>query len=124
MGQAVVLVQEIHRGSESSLRVECTIGGRVRRIEIPSWMFDRATCAAMVAGDEPYVSYGSLARLRELLLHFTSQPVKGHVKQEHSSSTLTGDAHEKTSQKNAKARSGRTTRSVRGENNSANMGQC
>lgn len=117
-GKHVQAVQLIRGCSEPSQRVECLIGRRVRRLDIPSWMFDRAICATMVARDDPFVSLESLATLRGLLASVVGQPAREIVKQEHLPSLFLGDAHEKTSP--AKPES-RTTRTVREKNKTPNL---
>ena len=119
-GKQVQVVQLIQRGSEPSLRVECLIGRRVRRVDIPGWMFDRATCVIMVARDEPFVSFESLTALRGLLSAVVGRLGSETVEQEHLLSPLLGDAHEKTSPAKPKVR---TTRAVRGKNKTPNVGK-
>lgn len=119
-GKRVQLVQPIQRGSELSLRVECLIGRRVRRVDIPCWMFDRATCVTMVVRHDPIVFFESLARLRRLLSSTVGRPVERAVEQEHFPSPVAGDAHEKTSPAKPQAR---TTRTVRRKTKTSDVGK-
>src|SRR5262245_39055923 len=41
--------------------------GRLQLLEMPGWMFDRATCAAMPLADHPTVGIKHLRALRDLL---------------------------------------------------------
>ena len=93
-GETVQLVKRINGGSGPICRVERMISGKLRRIDIPSWMFDRATCAAMVAQEEPLVCFQHLAQLRRLLASVSNLPNGNVVENELTSIPSKENAHE------------------------------
>ncbi|MDA1178022.1 MAG: hypothetical protein O2931_04400, partial [Planctomycetota bacterium] len=119
-GQRVQFVQAVHRGTETCFRVDCWLSGKFKRCDIPSWMFDRPTCAAMIASTEPMVSYTCLVRLQDLLKPVLNRREDSSVKQEHFRLPKFGDAHHDKSEAKAKTR---TTRAVRGQARSSKVGK-
>ncbi|OQB80127.1 MAG: hypothetical protein BWX88_04656 [Planctomycetes bacterium ADurb.Bin126] len=90
-GQHVIVCLEQVRRSVPV--AHCRLPGREDRssLEIPQWMFDRATCAAMRWEQEPRVSWQTLADLKNLLGARTAQRQDAVVQSVHHLSE--GDAH-------------------------------
>ncbi len=64
-------------------------------LEIPSWMFDRATCAVMCLSTHPFVSITHLLALKELLTCAARASGEGVIENQHLDSSRKGDADEK-----------------------------
>src|SRR5215831_8497331 len=63
-------VVRIHEAVEkiSGTVLRCSSGGATERwLELPAWMFDRATCVATRVAPDPVVEFAALAALQELL---------------------------------------------------------
>src|SRR5262249_12558409 len=63
-------VVRIHEAVEkiSGTVLRCSSGGLTERwLELPAWMFDRATCVATRVAPDPVVEFAALAALQELL---------------------------------------------------------
>jgi hypothetical protein len=103
-GESVQLVKRINRGSEPIYRVERMSSGKLRRIDIPCWMFDRASCVALVTKDEPLACIEHLAQLRRLLASIGNPASQNDLENEHSPLPSQGNAHEKQNQKNSQPR--------------------
>jgi hypothetical protein len=68
--------------------------GRHQVLEVPSWMFDLAMCAAMPLVDHPYVDIKHLQALKELLKHAAEEATADVIETQHLSSSRKGDADE------------------------------
>ena len=69
--------------------------GRLQQLEMPGWMFDRATCAAMPLADHPSVGVNHLRALGELLKSATGTKGENLIETRHLDSSRKGDADEK-----------------------------
>lgn len=72
-GHRVTLVRKLQKRTSDSVHVELERAGRSRLLELPSWMLDRAACAAMELRSEPRVECAHLRSLRELLQYVTAR---------------------------------------------------
>jgi hypothetical protein len=68
---------------------------RHQLLEVPSWMFDLATCAAMPLVDHPYVGIKHLQALKELLKSAAEGTAADVIETQHLDSSRKGDADEK-----------------------------
>lgn len=99
------------RGPELCLRVDLGEGKKTKRMDIPAWMFDRAVCAAMIKDPAvPYVRYGTLRSLQDLIRTSLPGPSRKQVEQEYLPSTKKGNAREENQKASA---SSRTTKPIR-----------
>jgi hypothetical protein len=69
--------------------------GRLQQLEMPGWMFDRATCAAMPLADHPSVGVNHLRALSELLKSAAGTKGENLIETQHLDSSRKGDADEK-----------------------------
>jgi hypothetical protein len=69
--------------------------GRLQLLEMPSWMLDRATCAAMSLADCPTVGIKHLRALRDLLTSAAGMRDETLIETQHLDSPRKGDADEK-----------------------------
>ena len=69
--------------------------GRLQQLEMPGWMFDRATCAAMPLADHPSVGVNHLRALSELLKAAVGTKGENLIETQHLDSSRKGDADEK-----------------------------
>jgi hypothetical protein len=69
--------------------------GRPQQLEMPGWMFDRATCAAMPLADHPSVGVNHLRALSELLKSAAGTKDENLIETQHLDSSRKGDADEK-----------------------------
>ena len=69
--------------------------GRLQLLEMPSWMLDRATCAAMPFADCPTVGVKHLRALRDLLTSAAGTRNENLIETQHLDSSRKGDADEK-----------------------------
>jgi len=90
--------------------------GRLRVLEMPSWMFDRVICAALPLADHPSVGIKHLRALRELLTCTTRTSGEDLVETQHLDSLRKGDADEKEEKTSPHA-----TRSVSASGGRANL---
>src|SRR5215470_7541002 len=66
-GSVVRIHEAVEKISGTVLR--CSPGGASERwLELPAWMFDRATCMAMRVVPDPVVEFAALVALQELLV--------------------------------------------------------
>jgi hypothetical protein len=68
--------------------------GRLLRLEIPGWMFDRATCAAMSLAEHPSVGVTHLQALKQLLPGAAGTGRQNLIETQHLDSSRKGDADE------------------------------
>lgn len=118
-GRSIHAVQTIRHGDERFIRVEYSVGRRVRWIDLPAWMFDTGACASMILAESPAVHLDALVQLRTLLRRMLHAADDTKVKTEHSSSQNTGDAHAAAPEK---VRDSETTRSVSARTNPTGVG--
>jgi len=64
-------------------------------LEVPSWMFDLATCATMPLVDHPYVGIKHLQALKELLKSAAEGTAADVIETQHLDLSRKGDADEK-----------------------------
>jgi len=69
--------------------------GRLQLLEMPGWMFDRVTCAAMPLADHPTVGIKHLRALRDLLTSAAGTRNENLIETQHLDSSRKGDADEK-----------------------------
>jgi hypothetical protein len=63
-------------------------------LEVPGWMFDRASCAVMRLSEHPYVSAKQLYALTTLLKYAAGTTGEGVIESQHLGSLEKGDADE------------------------------
>jgi hypothetical protein len=68
---------------------------RHQLLEVPSWMFDLATCATMPLVDHPYVGIKHLQALKELLKSAAEGTAADVIETQHLDLSRKGDADEK-----------------------------
>ena len=68
---------------------------RHQLLEVPSWMFDLATCATMPLVDHPYVGIKHLQALKELLKSAAEGTDADVIETQHLDLSRKGDADEK-----------------------------
>lgn len=108
-GRTVQLVKAFERGRERRFRVDLIEETKTKRMDVPAWMFDRSICSILTTiPGEPYVPYGTLHSLRELIQSSSPDLSRNQVEQEHLPLTPKGNAHEKSSKVPS-----RTAKSVR-----------
>src|SRR5262249_42199227 len=73
--------------------------GRLQLLEMPGWMFDRATCAAMPLADHPTVGIKHLRALRDLLTSAAGRRDENFIEKQHLYLSRKGDADEKKKKK-------------------------
>src|SRR5262245_33547774 len=61
-------------------------------LDLPGWMFDRATCAAMPLADHPTVGIKHLRALRDLLISAAGTRDENLIETQHLDSSRKGDA--------------------------------
>src|SRR5262249_13995166 len=66
-GLKVTTSRSCMRQAVACLQATLEHDGRLQLLEMPGWMFDRATCAAMPLADHPTVGIKHLRALRDLL---------------------------------------------------------
>ena len=99
------------RGPELCFRVDRVVGKETKRMDIPAWMFDRGLCAAMIEHQGvPYVRYGTLRSLQDLIRDTLSSTSFKRVEQEHLPLIEKGNAREENPKATA---SSRTTEPIR-----------
>ena len=114
----VIRVHEvIRRGSGNILR--CSFGGTGVRVELPSWMFDRAVCMSMSLAASPHISGAALTALKILLVDcgsgsdpLSDGPDSGAGSDTHNPNR--GDDHGIPGRSSAKANTVRSFRSAGG----------
>jgi hypothetical protein len=67
-GRRVFVHEVIFKGGIRIFRCAETAQKAARCVEVPEWMFDRATCCGMVYAESPRVSCAALDRLKVLIL--------------------------------------------------------
>src|SRR5262245_66489584 len=92
---------------------------RHQLLEVPSWMFDLATCMSMPLVDHPYVGIKHLQALKELLKAAAEGTAADMIRTQHLGSLRKGDADEKK-----KKTPPSTTQPVSGANNHAALGHA
>jgi hypothetical protein len=111
VGQTVQMAMPFDRGPELCFRVDRVEGKKTKRMDIPAWMFDRATCAAMITPQSiPYVTYEMLRRLRDLIRTNLADGWHKPVEQEHLPLPRQGNAHEKPRKSQAQSRTAKPVR--------------
>lgn len=111
VGQSVQLVIPIDRGPELCFRVDRDFGNKTKRMDIPAWMFDRTVCGAMTKHQGvPYVCYGTLRSLEDLIRTAFPGISRKRVEQEHLPSTQKGNAHGKNQKAQTASRANESIR--------------
>jgi hypothetical protein len=64
------------KGGVRIFRCAETAQGVARCVEVPEWMFDRATCCGMAYAESPRVGCAALDRLKVLILECPYRKVK------------------------------------------------
>lgn len=116
-GRVIRVHEVIRRGSGHILR--CGFGGTGGRIELPSWMFDRAVCMSMSLAASPHISGTALTALKILLVDCGSgrDPLADRPDSDAGSDTRNpnrGDDHGIPARTSAKANTVRSLRSAGG----------
>ena len=89
-GQKGLICEPVSR-HEPVFRCRVQHGKDVRLLEIPQWMFDRASCCPMHLAQSPIVGVEQLRQLRELLDVTTASPL---LEDQHRPFKKKGDADE------------------------------
>ena len=91
--RVVQLIRAVKRNGTSSCDVKAVYGDGIQVLSIPSWMCDRAACAAVRLDVVPKVNVESLRILRELLQAAVPRPMPDMVEDRHLKGPSLGDAY-------------------------------
>jgi hypothetical protein len=87
-GQSVVIREALVKYGTAVFRCFPAQASHPTPMEVPQWMFDRATCTAMWMAERPSVGCDDLRRLKELLRHAAGRDGGAVVENQHHSSLL------------------------------------
>jgi len=115
-GRTVTIKRAVKRRARAVLHAVCEDDGRIRLLEVPQWMLDRAACSVMRSSDQPQVSCEHLRLLQNLLACTGMEELRGDgpraegdvIEEQHLDSSSKGDADAQE----PSAPSRRSTRSV------------